>query len=95
MVGLQKAKLTTEVFQTTLESKAQFTVFSKNLATTNYKIFYFQETALTTIEDFPIFSAAKIKTAASSFEVNIRHFMSLCKPQLISVHSYTIFPGGL
>lgn len=73
MVGLQKAKLTTEAFQTTLESKAQFTVFSKNLATTNYMIAFFKEAALITVEDFQIFSAAKIKTATSSFEVNIWH----------------------
>ena len=59
MVGLQKAKLTTEVFQTTLESKAQFRVFSKNLTTTNYIILFFKEATLTTVKDFQIFSAAK------------------------------------
>lgn len=71
MVGLQKAKLTTGVFQTTLESKAQFTVFSKNLATMNYKILFFREAALTTIKGFHIFLAAKIKIATLSFEDSI------------------------
>lgn len=71
MVGLQKAKLATEGLWTTLESKAQFTAFSKNLATTNYMILFFKGAVLTTIKDFQVFSAPKIKTATTSFEVNI------------------------